>query len=75
MVEMQLEQHRWTLGRLLGARGFASVHEATNESGDRAALKPIPKDQQAGRDLLFADVEAVRGAQDVVPVIDKGAKA
>jgi hypothetical protein len=57
----------WQVGDQIGGGGFATVWEAT--SGDEtAAVKFIPKDPGAEREVLFVDVDA----RNVVPVIDRG---
>lgn len=59
----------WTLGPAIGSGGFGQVHMA--ESGGRwAAVKLVPKDRRAGRELLFAD--SLRGAKNVMPILGTG---
>lgn len=55
----------WTLGPSLGSGGFGEVHLAESH-GQWAAIKLVPKDPGAGRELLFAD--NLRGARNVLPV-------
>lgn len=58
----------WTLGDPLGEGGFGEVYAAT--SGDEtAAVKLVPKEPGAEREMLFVDLDDVR---NVVPVIDSG---
>lgn len=59
----------WKLGRRLGEGGFAHVHEAVAENGDTGALKLIPKQPGAERELLFEDLA---GVPNVIPIIDAG---
>ena len=64
-----LEQWKeWEIGEVLGEGGFGKVYVATN--GDvEAAVKLVPKEPGAGRDLLMAEVG---GARNVIPVLDDG---
>jgi hypothetical protein len=59
----------WTLGPSIGKGGFAAVHMAESR-GHWAAIKLVPKDQRASRDLLFAD--NLRGAKNVIPIYGTG---
>ena len=62
-----LDGKRWTLGEEIGDRGgFGRVHAAVSPAGDAAAIKFVPKDPGADRELLFArDLE---GIPNVIPV-------
>ena len=60
---------QWRIGKLLGAGGFASVHEAESDSGEVAAIKLIRQAAGARRELLFEELAEV---PNVVPIIDKG---
>lgn len=60
----------WILGIQIGDRsGFGRVFEATDEDGLSAAVKLVPKEPGAARELLFVDLA---GVPNVVPVIDVG---
>lgn len=68
-MEIELKQ-RWTLGAQLGSGGFGRVFEAENKNGDiKAAIKLIPKEPGADRELLFEDLSGVR---NIVPIIESG---
>lgn len=60
---------RWVLGAQIGAGGFGHVFEAVDENGCTAAVKLIPKEPGANRELLFEDLTGIRC---VVPIIDLG---
>ena len=60
---------QWRIGEQLGAGGFARVHEAQSDSGEVAAIKLVPKNAGADRELLF---ENLSGVPNIVPIIDKG---
>jgi serine/threonine-protein kinase len=45
------------------------VYEATNDSGDSAVVKLIPKEPGAARELLF---ESLSGKPNVIPILDYG---
>jgi serine/threonine-protein kinase len=60
---------RWTVGSEIGKGGFGHVFEAVGEDGSRAAVKLIPKEPGADRELLFEDLTGVRY---VVPILDSG---
>lgn len=60
----------WTLGRKLGEGGFGKVYEATDEHGQRAAVKLIRKLPGADRERLIAG--ELTGLPKVMPVIDDG---
>ena len=60
---------QWRIGEQLGAGGFARVHEAQSDSGEVAAIKLVPKNAGADRELLFEDLS---GVPNIVPIIDKG---
>src|SRR5436305_1875883 len=55
----------WTLGPSLGSGGFGEVYVAESR-GQWAAIKLVPKDPGARRELLFAD--DLRRATNVLPV-------
>jgi serine/threonine-protein kinase len=65
---IQLAQ-RWVLGSQIGKGGFGRVFEAVGDDGRPAAVKVIPKEPGADRELLFEDLT---GARRVVPIIDSG---
>ena len=60
----------WSIQKLIGKGGLGSVYEATSKQGEPYALKLIPKDPGADRELLFGD--DLSTATNVVPIIDKG---
>lgn len=68
VTAIQLAQ-RWRIGRRIGSGGFGRVFEAEGQDGEKAALKLIPKEPGADRELLFEDLAGVR---NVVPIIDSG---
>jgi serine/threonine-protein kinase len=63
---------RWTLGAQLGKGGFGRVFAATASDGTVAAVKLVPKEPGASREMLFVDLAAVEGVRNVVPVLDSG---
>ena len=63
---------RWTLGVQLGKGGFGRVFAATASDGTAAAVKLVPKEPGASREMLFVELAAVEGVRDVVPVLDSG---
>lgn len=65
---------RWELGADLAAdrAGFGRLINVTSSAGKAAVAKLIPKDPGAERELLFGETDAVRGARNVVPVLDTG---
>ncbi len=63
--EIVINGQIWTLGRSLGSGGFGEVCAAESR-GQWAAIKLVPKDYGARRELLFAD--DLRGATNVLPV-------
>jgi len=60
---------RWELGEQLGKGGFGRVFAAEADDGTPAAVKLVPKEPGAARELLFADLTGVR---NVVPVLESG---
>ncbi|MBI4516852.1 MAG: serine/threonine protein kinase [Deltaproteobacteria bacterium] len=61
--------HRWVLGSQIGKGGFGRVFDAVGDDGRPAAVKLIPKEPGADRELLFEDLTGIRR---VVPIIDSG---
>jgi serine/threonine protein kinase len=61
-------KREWTLDEQIGGGGFGKVYAAAS-NGERAVIKLVPKARGADRELLFVDV---KGARNVVPVIDSG---
>lgn len=59
----------WILGDRIGGGGFGAVFEAWSETGEPAAVKLVPQQPGAERELLFTELKDV---PNVVPVIDKG---
>jgi hypothetical protein len=68
---IQLKQ-RWVLGKPLKNGGFGQVYAATGSDGSAVAVKLVPKEPGADRELLFANPEGVR---NIVPVLDFGETA
>jgi serine/threonine-protein kinase len=62
--------HTWTLAKKRGGGGFGTVYEATNETGDQAAVKLVLKKAGADRETLIAT--DVTGLPKVVPILDSG---
>lgn len=68
-----LLSEKWTVGNRIGdPSGMATVYQAENESGTRAAIKFIPKKPGAARELLF---ESLSGSPNILPIIDTGETA
>lgn len=65
-------ERRWALGQQLGKGGYGRVFAASAEDGTAAAVKLVPKEPGASRELLFTDLDGVR---NVVPVLDSGETA
>jgi eukaryotic-like serine/threonine-protein kinase len=61
-------QREWVIGEPLGHGGFGQVFAARSGT-TQAAIKFIPKDPGADRELLFVDLHDVA---NVVPIIDSG---
>jgi len=69
MNEIRLEK-TWTLGARIGDQsGFGQVFEAIADDGAVGAVKVVPKEPGAERELLFEDIS---GVENVVPIIDSG---
>ncbi|MGI8535308.1 MAG: protein kinase domain-containing protein [Mycobacteriales bacterium] len=66
--ELVLAQ-RWRLGDPLRRGGFGQVFRAVGEDGREAAVKLVPKEPGADRELLFVGLDGVR---NVMPVWDSG---
>ncbi len=60
----------WAIQSLIGAGGLGAVYAATSRQGEIYALKLIPKDPGADRELLFGD--DLTSARNVIPIIDRG---
>ncbi|SFK51101.1 serine/threonine protein kinase [Geodermatophilus ruber] len=64
---------RWALGEQLGKGGFGRVFAATAEDRTSAAVKLVPKEPGASREMLFVDLPGGHdGVRNVVPVLDSG---
>lgn len=63
-------EHEWTLGDRIGGGGFGQVYSAESSDGVSAAVKLVPQQPGAERELLFVDLADV---PNVVPIIDNGA--
>lgn len=59
----------WHTQELIGSGGFGRVYRATNTQGQLGAIKLIPKQNGATRDLLVADLS---GVGNIIPIIDQG---
>lgn len=68
-MEIKLNNDTWTLGDQIGSGGFGKVFRATNGLNKVGAIKLVPKDNGAARDLLVADLS---GVENVIPIIDQG---
>ncbi|MCX2950173.1 serine/threonine-protein kinase [Lentzea sp. NEAU-D7] len=67
---VRCERWTWRVGKKIKKGGWATVYEALSEPGGLVgAIKLVPKDPGAERELLFANVAGVR---NVVPIIDDG---
>jgi serine/threonine-protein kinase len=64
-----ISEKDWTFGRSLGSGGFGEVYSAESH-GQWAAIKLVPKDPGARRELLLAD--NLRRATNVLPVYGVG---
>jgi serine/threonine protein kinase len=64
----------WIVGDRIGSGGFGAVYAAVaaDDASDSVAIKFVPQDVDAGRDLLFVDLGEV---PNVVPVLDSGEHA
>lgn len=62
-------KRRWSLGSQIGEGGFGRVYEAVDDDGCNGAVKLIPQEPGADRELLFEDLT---GISNVVPIIDSG---
>ncbi|SFA91950.1 serine/threonine protein kinase [Cohnella sp. OV330] len=62
-------KQQWRLGRQIGEGGFGHVFLAESETGVPAAIKLIPKQPGAQRELLFEDLSGVR---NIIPIIEAG---
>lgn len=67
-MEIRLND-KWDLGDEIGSGGFGRVFRATNSQGRVGAIKLIPKQNGATRDLLIADLS---GVENIIPIIDQG---
>ena len=72
-MTVQLERGTWEVHDVIGRGGFGRVHAAAGPDGQPGALKFVPKDPAAERELLFADSDSLHDAPHVVPIIDRGA--
>lgn len=70
MTDITLERASWKLGDPLadGAGGFGRVYRGIAADGSVVAIKLVPKDPGASRELLFDIPEA----EGIVPVLDRG---
>ncbi|MHB8761994.1 MAG: serine/threonine-protein kinase [Coriobacteriia bacterium] len=68
MGVVHMDSGEWELHETIGSGGFGSVHRARQGEQVRA-LKLVPKDPGADRELLLADLDQVR---NVIPVLEVG---
>lgn len=68
--ELNLNKQTWTLGAELGSGGQGRVYEAVSKDGQSAALKLIPADPGADRELIMHAASA--GMRNVIPIWDTG---
>ena len=60
----------WKKGKKIGdPGGFGQVFEAEADDGSAAAIKLVPKEPGASRELLF---EELSGLPNIIPIIDSG---
>lgn len=69
-MKITLERH-WILGEPIGDGGFGQVFEASTDGYERAAAKLVPKEDGA-RERLFVDLADVKGARNVIPILESG---
>ena len=70
MQGVYIDGRRWALGVPIGSGGFARVHEAVSPDGERAAIKLVPKDPGAERELLLP--QDLEGTPNVIPILATG---
>jgi serine/threonine-protein kinase len=68
MQRVRLESGEWELVESIGSGGFGSVYRARRDDQE-CAIKLVPKDVGASRELLFADLD---GARNVIPIVESG---
>lgn len=67
---VQLEQKAWRVGEPLGKGSFGAVYAAAGPDNEQAALKFVPLDPKAARELgVWRDVS---GLPNVLPLWDEG---
>ena len=66
---MTCSRTTWYLSDRIGGGGYGAVYHATDDAGQLAAVKLVPKESGAQRELLFANPV---GARHIVPIIDQG---
>lgn len=61
----------WWVGERIGGGGFGQVFEAScqDTSVGPCAIKLVPKERGAGRELLFVDLD---NARNVIPILETG---
>ncbi len=69
MSKVKLDNDTWDLSGQIGSGGFGKVYKAVNGRGEIGALKFIPKDSGAARDLLAVDLSNI---ENIVHIIDQG---
>lgn len=68
--KFSLDQAVWQRAGRIGGGGFGDVYAASSDLTQDGALKFVPKDPGAERELLFVDLPG--NARNVVPIIDFG---
>ena len=67
---VQLEQKAWRVGEPLGKGGFGAVYAAAGPDNEQAALKFVPIDPKAARELdVWSDLGDLLG---IIPLLDDG---
>ncbi|MBI2970785.1 MAG: serine/threonine protein kinase [Candidatus Aenigmarchaeota archaeon] len=71
-MEVNLDSGTWRLVKLIGTGSFGVVYECNGPSDEVGAIKLVPKDPSAARELLMADSEYLRSAANIIPVEEIG---
>ena len=70
MEKVELDGGVWMRGDLIAGGGFGDVYRATAPDGSAGALKFVPKEPGADRELLIAT--DLQGMPNVLPTLDVG---